>query len=140
MRCLLNLPLGYLLTIYLQRQRIEEQKRKKRMTPGMVQANDEQRPRSGHRRRNDDAMRPLMSGGKPQQQMHQHGTYGTFISSLDRALQISHVSEMASCVICLPKYFCGPWTRILLPLDGTVILHIIHTHVNIISKPYFSFV
>ena len=110
MRYLLNLPLGYFSTICLQRQRIEEQKRKKRMTPGMVQANDEQRPRSGHRRRNDDATRPLMSGGKPQQQMHEHGTYGTFVSSLGCALQISHVSEVVSCQICLPKYLAILWS------------------------------
>ena len=84
---ILRLLIPFSTILFLQRQRIEEQKRKKRMTPGMVQANDE-RPRSGHRRRNDDATRPLMSGGKPQQQMHQHGTYGTFVHFFNCPLHI----------------------------------------------------
>ena len=69
--------------LFPQRRLMEEQKRKKRMQPGMVSRNEDGRPRSGHRTYGKEESRPLMgsagSRSSATQQQPQYGTSSWFL-------------------------------------------------------------
>ena len=61
----------------LQRRLLEEKQRKKRSQPGMVKANEDGRPRSGHRYGGkEDARVPLMGPGAVTNKSNAPGYYG----------------------------------------------------------------